>query len=163
MSPSAAKRSRDLSKSSRTRRSGNVCSVNPSKYTSWSPCSRMRVLGNGELVFLDLLHGVKVRFEVDAVQFAQVRRDEMPVQKVNHDERSVCGPPVFDLGDFGQCAQRTTNAGGRVQISQPATNATTGRTSSAITAIVAWVTWSRVVSSVARRIRPFLRCQCRAE
>ena len=36
------------------------------------------VSGNGELVFLDLLHGVKIPFEVDAVEFAQVKRDEMP-------------------------------------------------------------------------------------
>jgi hypothetical protein len=64
------------------------------------------VSGNGELVFLDFLHGVKVRFEVDAVEFAQVGRNEMPVEKVNHDKRSVCGPGVFDLGDFGQGAQR---------------------------------------------------------
>jgi hypothetical protein len=71
----------------------------------------MRVLGNGELVFLDLLHGVKVRFEVDAVQFAQVRRDEMPVHQVNDDERSVCRPRVFDIGDFGQGATRNHQRG----------------------------------------------------
>jgi hypothetical protein len=70
-----------------------------------------KVSGNGELVFLDLFYGVIVRFEVDAVEFAQVRRDEMPVQKVNHDERSVCGPRVFDLGDFGQGAKRNYQRG----------------------------------------------------
>ena len=67
--------------------------------------------GNGKLVFLDFLHGVKVRFEVDAVEFAQVGRHEMPVQKVNHDERSVCRPRVFYLGDFGQSAQRNHQRG----------------------------------------------------
>ena len=64
------------------------------------------VSGNGELVVLDFFHGVKVRLKVDAVQFAQIGRDEMPVQKVNHDERSVCRSRVFDLGDFGQGAQQ---------------------------------------------------------